>query len=275
MVSPRDDYTEDAVDAARQVILELSRVLGEYRDCLVIVGGWVPELILVAAGAKHIGSNDVDIALDHRKLTKEGYRTIREHLTRRGYRPGDQPYTFLRTVTVNGREIEVQVDLLSGEYGGAPRSRRHQRVQDVMARKARGCDLALDMNTEVKLEGALPDGGKDSATVRVSMIVPFIVMKGMALADRMKEKDAWDIYFCVLHFPGGIETLAAEFRPHLNNVLVREGLQKISKKFASPEHVGPTWVADFDELTDPEARSIRQRDAYERVRLLLERLGIQ
>jgi len=144
-----------------------------------------------------------------------------------------------------------------------------------MARKARGCDLALDMNTEVKLEGALPDGGKDSATVRVSMIVPFIVMKGMALADRMKEKDAWDIYFCVLHFPGGIETLAAEFRPHLNNVLVREGLQKISKKFASPEHVGPTWVADFDELTDTEARSIRQRDAYERVRLLLERLGIQ
>ncbi|MBP7936806.1 MAG: hypothetical protein KA354_19360 [Phycisphaerae bacterium] len=72
MVSPRDEYTEDAVQAARQVMLELIRILGEYRDCLVVVGGWVPELVLAAAGAAHIGSNDVDLALDHRKLTEGG-----------------------------------------------------------------------------------------------------------------------------------------------------------------------------------------------------------
>ena len=59
-----------------------------------------------------------------------------------------------------------------------------------------------------------------------------------------------------------------------NTELVQEGLAKIKEKFASPDHVGPKWVADFDELTDEEARAIRQRDAFERVNGLLVRLGV-
>lgn len=240
----------------------------------MIVGGWVPELVLAAAGDKHIGSNDVDIAIDPAKVTEEGYRTIREHLLKRGYREGARQFTFLRTVNIHGRDITVHVDFLSGEYGGTTRTHRHQRVQDLHLRKARGCDLALDNYTEVKLEGQLPGGGRDSATVRVACIVPFMIMKGMALADRTKEKDAWDIHFCLLRFPGGLDALAEEFRPHLGNGLVQEGLAKIKNKFASPDHVGPKWVADFDGVTDPDARIVREREAYERVNKLLELLGI-
>lgn len=160
---------------------------------------------------------------------------------------------------VNGRDFTVHVDL-------------HQRVQDVMPRKARGCDLAFEDNTELKLEGTLSGGGKDAVTIRAASIVPFIIMKAMGLADRLKEKDAWDICFCITHYPGGIDALAEAFGPHLSNGLVKEGLAKIKEKFASPEHVGPKWVADFDELSDDDARAIRQRDAYERVNALLDRL---
>jgi hypothetical protein len=129
MVDPRADYTEDAVEAARSVMLEVALVLGEYKDSIVVIGGWVPELLLAATGAKHIGSNDVDIALNHRTLTEAGYRTIREHLTKRGYEPGNQPFCFHRTVNVNGRDVVVQVDLLSGEYGGTAKKHRHQRCK--------------------------------------------------------------------------------------------------------------------------------------------------
>jgi len=275
MVRLQADYPPDAVEAARQVMLEVARVLGEYQDSIVIIGGWVPELLLAATGAKHIGSNDVDIALNHRKITAAGYRTIRVHLTKRGYAPGDQPFVFVRTVNVNGQDIKVHLDLLSGEYGGNAKAHRHQRVQDVLPRKARGCDLAFEMNTEIRLDGTLPGGGKDSATIRVASIVPFIIMKGMALADRVKEKDAWDIYFCVTYFPGGLVALADLFRPHLGNGLVKEGLMKIREKFASPDHVGPKWIADFDGLTDEDARAIRQRDAYERVTALLDMLAVK
>ena len=109
--------------------------------------------------------------------------------------------------------------------------------------------------------------------VRVASLVPFLIMKGMALDERMKEKDAYDIYYCIQNYPGGLEQLITEFRLYLEHGLVKEGLQKIAKHFASAKHVGPRFVADFEELADPEEREIRERDAYEKVRYLLEKLG--
>ena len=68
--------------------------------------------------------------------------------------------------------------------------------------------------------------------------------------------------------------LAERFKPRLKNGLAREGLQIIADKFASVDHYGPAAVAAFEAITDPEARAIRRRDAFERVRDLLERLGL-
>jgi len=268
------DYPADAVAAARSVMLELVRLLGEYCDDMIIVGGWVPELLFPSARMKHIGSTDVDLALDHRRITEASYQTIRGHLLRHGYVEGKQPFIFFREVVIRGRPTTVKVDFLAGEYGGAGGSHRTQPVQDMAARKARGCDLALEMNTRVKIEGALPGGGLDAAEVRVAGVVPFIVMKGMALHDRLKPKDPWDIYFCLVNYPSGLDGLVQEFRPHVQRGLVLEGLRKIREKFLSPDHVGPKSVADFEELTDPEARAMLQRDAFERVSYLLAHLSV-
>jgi len=46
MAINRTDYTAEAVEAARSVLLELTRLLGEFHDGIVLVGGWVPELLL-------------------------------------------------------------------------------------------------------------------------------------------------------------------------------------------------------------------------------------
>jgi hypothetical protein len=273
----RRDYGVDAVAAASSVILELTRLLGEYREHMVLVGGWVPELLLPSAEPRHVGSLDVDLALDHRKLSDSGYATIRQLLLGRGYEqdPQRQPFIFHRRVRIGGRDIVVEVDLLAGEYDGTGRTHRTQDVQDVRPRKARGCDLALDMAVEVQLKGTLPDGAEDTATIRVASIVPFVVMKGMALVGRLKEKDAYDIYFCVKHYPGGADGLASEFRPHITHGLVREGLRNIAGKFESPRAFGPTAVAEFLEITDAEERELIRRDAYEQINALLRDLKIE
>ena len=75
MVIKRTDYNAEAVEAARSVMLELSRVLGEYQNDMVIVGGWVPELLIEQAQRAHIGSLDVDVALNHRTLHEVGYNS--------------------------------------------------------------------------------------------------------------------------------------------------------------------------------------------------------
>lgn len=193
MVNSRTEYSEVATEAARMVLLELVRILGEYRDDFVLVGGWVPELLFSQANPRHVGSTDVDLALNHRSISEEQYRTILEQLKRHHYVQGSQPFIFFRTVHVGEQEITVQLDLLAGEYGGAGKGHRHQPVQDIKARKARGCDLVFEMIENLRVEGMLPEGGRDSAMVRVAGIVPFFVMKGMALGSRLKAKDAWDI----------------------------------------------------------------------------------
>ena len=66
----------------------------------------------------------------------------------------------------------------------------------------------------------------------------------------------------------------AEFRPHLKNNLIQEGLAKLTKNFASEEHTGPKFVTAFEEITDEEDRIQMERDAFERVNYLLQKLGV-
>ena len=175
-------------------------------------------------------------------------------------------------MTVSAQPVKVQVDFLAGEYQGTSKSHRHQKVQTLKARKARGSDLVFKMSEQVKIEGHLPNGAADSAMVKVAGIVPFIVMKAMALADRLKAKDAWDLRFCLTNFPGGNEALALAFKPHLHNKLVQEALTKIADKFKSPAHFGPQSVANFDDIPPGDDRDFRVRDAFERVDNFLQRL---
>jgi hypothetical protein len=270
----RRDYTEEGVEAARSVLVELVHLLGEYKDDIVLIGGWVPEVLLPHYTGPHVGSMDVDIALNHQKIQEEGYKRIEALLQRRGYRQGEQPFIFFRTVKVDDKEIDVEVNLLAGEYEGTSKSHRHQKIQGIRARKVRGCDLVFEMPKEIRIEGRLPNGSRDTVTVRVSSVVPFLVMKGMAMDARIKEKDAWDVYYCVLNYPGGIDSLAEEFKPHLHHGLVREGLQKVAGKFSSEKAFGPKSIKDFEEIEDPEEQERIQRDAYERVNALLKKLGI-
>ena len=268
MVTKRD-YTAEAIAAAKSVLIELVHLLGEYRENTVLIGGWVPELLLSAGASQHVGSMDIDLALDHRRIGSADYKMIRELLLNRGYVQGTQPFIFYRDVESGSKTIRVQVDFLSGEYAGTGKDHRHQKIQDLLARKVRGCELAFDLAQEVMITGDLPGGGLDTVSVRVASVVPFLIMKGMALDDRLKEKDAWDIYFCLLHYPGGIAALAEAFRPNLEHGLIREGIEKIRKHFSSLNHIGPKFVADFEEVEDTEERARIIRDAYERVQTLL------
>jgi len=271
----RENYNQREVKACRSVLVELIHLLGEFKDALVLVGGWVPLFLYQESAGEHVGSLDIDLALNH-LVDEETYETIRKALIARGYTEGGQPFIFFRRVSVTGGEpVIVAVNFLAGEYGGTGRSHRHQKFQDIRARKARGCDLAFDNFETVILEASLPEGGIDRVVCRIAAVVPFIVMKGMAMADRLKEKDAWDIYFCLKHHPGGLDDLADLFKEQMTHNLVLEGLQKISEKFQSPEHIGPKHVADFEGIEDEEERALKKRDAFERVDYLLRKLGVR
>lgn len=270
----KTDYTQIAVDAAYSVLIEIIRILCEYRDNIVLIGGWVPQIVFQNKSELHTGSIDIDLALDHKHITDEGYKGIYDLLVGRGYQQGKQPFIFHRTINIQGTDVCVQVDLLSGEYEGTGKSHRHQRIQEIHARKVRGCDLAFNNPIELTIEGYLPGGAKDSVSIKVASMVSFLIMKAIVLDERLKEKDAYDIYYCLKQYSDKLDDLVEEFKPHVENKLIQEGLVKLAKNFKTVEHIGPKFVSAFEEITDEEDRLIVERDAFERVNYLLQKLGI-
>lgn len=270
----KSGYKSREVEACNSVLLELIHILGEFRGSMVLVGGGAPPFLLPHVADQYVGTMDIDLALNINDEPEGTYARFRDTLLRHGYEEGEQPYIFFRDVpAADGSNIRVEVDFLAAEYGGTGRGHRTQRFDDARPRKARGCDLAFADYIEVEVKGSLPGGGKDSQTIKVTGLAPFLVMKAIALNGRLKPKDAWDIYFVISKYEGGVEAIAESFRPLLSNSLVKEALINLRKFFESVEHIGPRLISDFEEIDDREEVERVRRDAFERVKGFLDCLG--
>ena len=277
MAGTKLEYLPDKTTLGLSVLVEVFTVLGAYRSNIALVGGWVPYLLIPEAEPGHVGSTDVDIALDFESINDDNYASIRALLEEHGYKQAQgHPYRFARTVTDDaGREVQVFVDLLAGEYGGTGHSHRSQPVQDLRVHKARGCDLVFNSTLPVTVRGKMPNGATNEVTINMAGVVPFLVMKGTALWERLSPKDAYDIWFIVSEYPGGPAVLLEAFQQFGENKLVREGLGKIRAKFTGVDALGPVSVTEFLGEGDPDERERIRRDAYEKVNSLLDALKVE
>ncbi len=270
------EYSESKIKACHSVLVQLVHILGDFVDDMAIVGGWVPALLIPNAAEEHIGSMDVDVALNGLTISEDAYSTINKILTRHGYRQNEAAnalFKYFKDVTIEGQDYIVEVDLLTGEYGGETgKNRRHEPIQDAKALKARGADLVFDRTETIVVSGDLPgNAGKDTVKCKIAGIVPFIVMKGIVIARRLKEKDAYDLDFVLRNYPGSIKAIAELMATDLENGLVVEALSNIEQKFETVDHWGPIAVADFREISDESEHERVKRRAFESVQNLLDK----
>jgi hypothetical protein len=265
------DYNEGQKAAAHRVLVELVNLFNEYRDDIRIVGGWVPDLMFPGEG--HVGSVDVDVLINHIKLKDSGYLTMSKILLQNVYEEHpDKYFSFIKRVQIDGIDYDVDVDVLAGMYGGTQKKKRSQHVQGVKALKATGGNFAFEFAPQtIKVEAERTDGALDVARVNVIAIVPYFVMKTAAMG-RGKAKDAYDLYFLVKHYHGGLDSLAKLFDDYRESKIVLDMKEKLSEKFASPNHAGPADVAAFLDLIDEEEIAFTKRDAYEQIQALIRRL---
>ena len=176
-------------------------LLRAYHEALVLVGGWVPSLLLeqhrvAGTSVVHVGSIDIDLAVDPQQLEATQYATVLELLEHRGYRPAQgrrgaaMPSSLERIVQspVNNKSYTIRVDFLTPADAGVKRP--HRLMQDAwMARKIKGCEAAFAHQELVLLSGALPDGGGQiTVPVRMADLVGCVTMKGIVLGERYREK---------------------------------------------------------------------------------------
>jgi len=273
------EYATDDVKACLSVLLEVLTYLRQYEKDIVLIGGWAPYFLTqkTTGETTHHGSLDIDLALNPTSIPEHTYETILDILHERGYEPkrnakGDViPASYIRIfVDEDNRAHSIQVDLLSPEYGGSDPSHRHQQVQDILARKGRGVDLAFASPVQKRLEGVLPNKAKNAVILRIANLVACFTMKATTFRTRGKEKDAYDLYTVIKEYPAGLDAVIAELRKSRDNKLVQEALDAAAESFQSIESLGPIAVADFQELASGAERDIIIRDAYEVINHVLD-----
>lgn len=261
------------VDACRAVLIGVLTILAKDLDKLAVVGGWVPELAFPNKG--HIGSLDVDLALDARKLEPLAYESIRRKLADAGYQQSPKMSNrFYRSI--HETALQVKVDLITGEFPEISAEGTHHRVQELVVWKARGVDLAFAFQQEVAVEGTLPNGGHNRVTAKIPMIAAYLCIKAITLSERKKEKDAYDICFCIENYPGGYKKLAEEFRGKTDHPLIAEGIAILREKFGRLDGIGPVWAAQTAEGATAGTGfdlEMEQRRAYELVNALLRKIS--
>lgn len=270
-VDPRDDPA--SVVAAERVVLELWTILAGFADAMTIVGGSAPPLLTGDRPEDpYIGTLDVDLVVDPISVPDEVYRTIAELLRERGYVQLDQPFRWLRSVRVDGRSIDVEVDLLAPATPRAGVGHRHERIGgEPLARRTEGAELVRSGHVDREITGVLPDGRSHRVAVRVATPAAFVILKALAMGQRDKPKDAYDIDYVLRHI--GVEEVAGGIQEFGEVEPVKKAFVVLAERFSSIDAIGPTSVALYRRvpLGSPEADQL-QALAYARVEQLLERV---
>ena len=270
----KQDYSERQIEAAHRVLVDVGQVLAAFKDCLVVVGGWVPDLLISDAEESHIGSIDVDLALQAEKLTGGRYAELLKLLldTRR-YKQGEKPFQLISTVDLGdgGTSVQVYIDFLAATDLRLKKN-KPKLLPGFRVLQADGCVAAFNAPEEVTIEGRMASGAKNTVRLRVASLSDFLLMKALALEGRDKPKDAYDLCYCLDHWPGGITDLASSWKQRPADRDIVRAIQILRDKFVSPDAYGPMQVVEFHNTVDVAERARRARRAFELVDRFLKLL---
>lgn len=275
------DYDDRTTAAVKSVLVEIGQVLGGFRSKFVVVGGVVPLLLLDAEDMPHIGTVDVDLNLDPEALGGGEYAELVGALIEQGYAQDERRAKFQLVRKVqpedSGKPISVVIDFLMPREACIEKNRAPL-ISDFAVQRADGAKLALRFFEMVDINGPMPEGGINSVRLAVASIPAFLVMKGFALGNRLKTKDAYDIYYCIRNYPGGFGVLAEACRPLLEHEDARSSHATINEKFETADSFGPTSVRKF--VAGTRALQGRtpgqwQQDAFGQINVWLHALGLR
>jgi hypothetical protein len=140
----------------------------------------------------------------------------------------------------------VTVDFLIPPSRAGDRGGRLRHIErDFAAVVTPGLDLAFRDRVRVRLRGRTILGEKTQREIGVCGPAAFVVLKALAFGNRGENKDAYDLYYVIRHYPSGPRDIAERLRPHLRNHDVRNGLSILRRDFIRKDGPGPRRVAAF------------------------------
>ena len=247
-----DGYSLEQTQLVRSTCLYIATVLGDLKDEIVIAGGLVPTLLIDSDGLPdgepdHVGTQDLDLGLELALLDGKRYEAVTQRLRDAGFEPDKNDEDNVTRQRWRSTQVDITVDFLippsrEGDKGGKLRD-----IQpDFAALITPGLDLAFQDSELVLLEGeTIDDDGTARRRVRVCGPGAFVVLKALAFRDRGERKDAYDLYYLLRNYPGGVEGIVARLGPLLDHPKAHEALVIMHEDFGEAHNIGPARVAKF------------------------------
>ena len=282
-IEPRSatDYDERTTVAVKRVLVEIGQILGSFQRKFAVIGGAVPWLLLEEAEMPHVGTADVDLALHAEALGDGEYARLVDMLRSHGYRQGSnlRRFQLARTVAADdgGPSIDIVVDFLMPRDAVIAKN-KPPLLSNFAVQRADGAELALNLYQMVSIDGGMPDGGRNQVSIAVADIPALLAMKGYAITKRNKAKDAYNIYYCVRNYPGGVDRLVTATMACLEVEAAVTGYRNIATKFRTVDDYGPISVRRFVDrspLLGERTPDQWQQDAFGQVHAWLVGLGLR
>ncbi len=266
-----NDYGERQIIAARRVLIDVAQVLGSFVDCFVVIGGWVPDLLLPEAEEPHSGSIDVDLALNIAKLEDGRYADLLKLLLATGrFSKGDKPFQFLANVDLEDGENSVLVALeFLAQKNVNFKKNNPKLLEGFRLLQIDGCEAVFNDPHSVTLAGEMISGRKNTVHVLVAALPDFLILKALAIERRDKPKDSYDFCYCLDHYPDGIEKLAGVWMQRRDEKDIKRSIKILHSKFATVDSYGPMQVVEFYNSTGQDQRDMQARRAYQLVQRFL------
>ncbi|MHB9150273.1 MAG: hypothetical protein ACYC33_09395 [Thermoleophilia bacterium] len=276
------DYDARVTEWCERGLVTVIGNAGFWGRHLYLVGGLAPRYFVSTenpTAPAHVGTQDIDLAvvlaLD---IVNAGeYETLERNLREAGFiqapRAGDPDFRWRRDGGEVGIILEFLCDTDEVDPGRMfkPRSGSGSRFR---ALNVRGVRLVATDYSLVEIEAdRLNEGGRSKVAVRITGLLPFVVLKAMAFVERHSGKDAYDLVYSLLNYAGGpaVAGLVMAESPAADDPLVSEALTLLAERFSESSNDAPTAYAEFlDVAGDVEARARLRNEAVETVRIALE-----
>ncbi len=242
-------YNTNETEASKSALLELGIALRQYKDDMVLAGGWAPYFISNKF-FPHCGSIDIDFVLKTKIMKK--YETICKSVLTLGYQKENE-FKFSKKVTspVDNLDYAIHLDFLCDKEG--LRYAHIRNIQDdLQAFAFEGSNIAFDFNFEQEVNTVLPKNGNAETTIKVADLIASLILKGQAIDGRAKQKDYYDIY-SLTFFNGSPKNAADYFNSKIKSKLLtqdklklmKHSLAVIRKRFQDENSIGLYQIEAF------------------------------
>lgn len=238
-----------ASQALERVLIDVGQILASYNHAYVLIGGYIPSLLIEDPDYEHIGTTDIDFMLNPTKLVEGYYAQFIQELLDNNYQlDSENQFRLFYDVDLEDGlgTVRIYLDFLKPR---TPRIRSKQ--QETLVPGFRPIDLTLS-SAEAFHDATLRQfTGTDTRgaqnTVRVPVVGPamFLALKAMALQGRKDSKDCYDVYYFIDQYPSRADLqqhIRGAIRQH-QNLLVH--FQYLLSTFSTPDKYGSFYAADF------------------------------